>query len=296
MRKQVPLKSLYAFVAVAETGSMTEAANLLHVSHSAISQAVKSLETQVNRPLFERVGRHVRLNNHGKKYYKQVAPALEQIVKATEELAQSNGIGRITLNMVNSLALHWWIPRLDDLQQFAPNLDVRLSNLTGIFHLEQQGVDVALVHGSPDDWQDYYCEKLSDDELILVCSPELLAHQPSVPELLAQSRIITVTNERRKNDWDIWCQAQQFPLPKTDKHLQFLVSVQAVQATIRRLGVLVTHKLFVKDDIDAGLLTQVGPSVVNPDLAFYWVCHPSKLKNESVLTLRNWIRNDFIPK
>lgn len=56
MRKQVPLKSLYAFVAVAETGSMTEAANLLHVSHSAISQAVKSLETQVNRPLFKEWG------------------------------------------------------------------------------------------------------------------------------------------------------------------------------------------------------------------------------------------------
>ncbi|HAS6346510.1 LysR substrate-binding domain-containing protein [Vibrio sp. IRLE0018] len=295
MRKQIPLKSIYAFVAVAETGSMTEAAQVLHVSHSAISQAIKSLETQLNRTLFERVGRQVALNASGRKYYKQVAPALEQIVIATEQLAAENNLGRLTLNMVNSLALHWWIPRLGDFQLHAPQLDVRLSNLPGVFSLEQQGIDVALVHGTPDEWQEYYCEKLADDELILVCSPELAARSSSVDlaEILRQSRIITVSNERRKNDWEIWCQAQQITLPATDRHLQFLVSAQAVQATIRRLGVLVTHKLFVKDDIEAGLLTQIGETVCNPYQAFYWVCSPNKLKQESTMVLRSWVKHAF---
>ncbi|ELF6832451.1 LysR family transcriptional regulator, partial [Vibrio cholerae] len=56
MRKLAPLKSLYSFVAVAETGSMTLAAEALNVSHSAISQAIKSLESQLGQPLFHRVG------------------------------------------------------------------------------------------------------------------------------------------------------------------------------------------------------------------------------------------------
>ncbi len=140
MRKLVPLKSIYAFVAVAETGSMTEAAQLLSVSHSAVSQAIKSLENQVNKPLFDRVGRQVRLNNEGKKYYRKVAPALEQIVDATEALIHDQNSKRITLNMVNSLALHWWIPRMSSLQDFAPQLDVRLSNLIGQFRLEQEAL------------------------------------------------------------------------------------------------------------------------------------------------------------
>ncbi|MFA0284118.1 LysR family transcriptional regulator, partial [Vibrio sp. 10N.222.55.F12] len=38
MKKLVPLKSVYAFIAVAETGSMTDAARVLYVSHSAVSQ------------------------------------------------------------------------------------------------------------------------------------------------------------------------------------------------------------------------------------------------------------------
>lgn len=122
MRKLVPLKSIYAFVAVAESGSMTEAAQLLSVSHSAISQAIKSLESQVNKPLFDRIGRHVYLNTEGKKYYRKVAPALEQIVDATEALMHDQNSQRITLNMVNSLALHWWIPRMPRFKPMRPNL------------------------------------------------------------------------------------------------------------------------------------------------------------------------------
>ncbi|MDG2555569.1 LysR family transcriptional regulator, partial [Vibrio parahaemolyticus] len=95
MRKLVPLKSIYAFVAVAESGSMTEAAQILSVSHSAVSQAIKSLESQVNKPLFDRIGRQVQLNADGKKYYRKVAPALEQIVDATEALIQDQNLQRV---------------------------------------------------------------------------------------------------------------------------------------------------------------------------------------------------------
>lgn len=73
MRKLLPLKSLYTFVAVAETGSMTEAAKVLNVSHSAVSQAIKSIETQLDQPLFNRIGRNVELNHAGYRYYKKLA-------------------------------------------------------------------------------------------------------------------------------------------------------------------------------------------------------------------------------
>lgn len=51
MKKLAPLKSIHSFVAVAETGSMTDAALQLNVSHSAVSQAIKSLEHQVGQPV-----------------------------------------------------------------------------------------------------------------------------------------------------------------------------------------------------------------------------------------------------
>ncbi|MFH4559478.1 LysR substrate-binding domain-containing protein [Vibrio diabolicus] len=295
MRKLVPLKSIYAFVAVAESGSMTEAAQILSVSHSAVSQAIKSLETQVNKPLFDRVGRQVQLNADGKKYYRKVAPALEQIVDATEALIQDQNLQRITLNMVNSLALHWWIPRMSSLQDFAPQLDVRLSNLSGRFNLEQEGIDAALVHGNTEEWQDYYCEKLSEDELVLVCSPELIAktNDSNIAQLLKQYPIIEVTNERRKNDWNVWQNATGILRPKSKKTITFNMSIQAVQATTRRLGLLVTHRLFVKDDIKYGQLIELGKPVINPNQQFYLVCPPHKLKLESFHLLRSWLQQSF---
>ncbi|HHF3122240.1 LysR substrate-binding domain-containing protein [Vibrio antiquarius] len=295
MRKLVPLKSIYAFVAVAESGSMTEAAQILSVSHSAVSQAIKSLETQVNKPLFDRVGRQVQLNADGKKYYRKVAPALEQIVDATEALIQDQNLQRITLNMVNSLALHWWIPRMSSLQDFAPQLDVRLSNLSGRFNLEQEGIDAALVHGNTEEWQDYYCEKLSEDELVLVCSPELIAktNDSNIAQLLKQYPIIEVTNERRKNDWNVWQNSTGILRPKSKKPITFNMSIQAVQATTRRLGLLVTHRLFVKDDIKYGQLIELGKPVINPNQQFYFVCPPHKLKLESFHLLRSWLQQSF---
>ncbi|MDC5870783.1 LysR substrate-binding domain-containing protein [Vibrio europaeus] len=288
-----PIKSLYAFVAVAETGSMTEAASALYVSHSAISQAIKSLEKHLGQSLFNRVGRHVTLNATGRQYYKNIAPDLEQITRATHQLIEDKQSHRLTLNMVNSLAMHWWIPRVNQLNQYAPNLDVRISTLIGTFVMEDEGVDVAVIHGKVEDWQDYYCEKLADDELIMVASPELAADYDSPIALLKKYPAIIAANDRRKHDWQVWCEANNTSIPNPANNLKFGASIQAVQAAIRHLGVFVTHRIFVRDDVQQGYLVEIGEPVLNPHQEFYFACLPGKLKNENVLQLRSWIRREF---
>lgn len=293
MRKLAPLKSLYSFVAVAETGSMTLAAEALNVSHSAISQAIKSLETQLDQPLFHRVGRQVILNSAGKRYYQKVAPALEQIVEATESLLKPTYSNRITLNMINSLALHWWIPRVSSFQAFAPEVDVRISTLTGTFSLADQGVDVALIHGQLRDWQDYYCEKLAEDELVMVASRAMVSSEITAQQALAQLPAIFASNPRRQNDWEIWCQANQVNPPKQQRNLSFAASAQALQATLSGLGVFVTHSLFVKQEVESGILKEIGNTVIHPDQGYYFACTADKLRSEAVLKLRKWLSSEF---
>ncbi|QXC55439.1 LysR family transcriptional regulator [Vibrio mimicus] len=293
MRKLAPLKSLYSFVAVAETGSMTLAAEALNVSHSAISQAIKSLESQLGQPLFHRVGRQVVLNSAGKRYYQKVAPALEQIVEATESLLKPAYTNRVTLNMINSLALHWWIPRVSSFQIFAPEVDVRISTLTGTFSLEEQGVDVALIHGQLLDWQDYYCEKLADDELVMVASHSVISPNITPQQALAELPAIYASNPRRQNDWEIWSQANHVTPPTQQRNLSFAASAQALQATLSGLGLFVTHRLFVKQEVESGILKEIGLKVTHPDQGYYFACRADKLRSEAVLKLRNWLSNEF---
>lgn len=295
MIKNLPLKSLYTFVAVAESGSMVQAAEQLSVSHSAISQAIKALEAQLEATLFTRVGRRVELNLIGKRYYQRVLPAIEEIIAASQEASNSQQLQPyITLNMVNSMALHWWIPRVGELQTYAPQLDVRLSNLVGEFDLERQGIDAALIHGHAKDWTKYHCEKLGDDELILVCSPQLLSKETtSLQQFLANHPAIFVENPRRLNDWQVWCQANNLAIPKQHKNVTFNISVQATQAAIRQLGILVTHKQFVKDDIKHGMLVQIDKPVLNPYQQFYFVCERYKMSQINILKLAQWLKIQF---
>ncbi|MGO3798009.1 MAG: LysR substrate-binding domain-containing protein [Vibrio casei] len=303
MNDRLPLKSIYAFITVAETGSMVEAAAKLNVSHSAISQAIKSLESQLNLPLFNRIGRRVELNAPGSHYYRRVSPAITEIIQATQEIqAKESALNYLTVNMVNSMALHWWIPRVSEFQTIAPEIDVRISNLATEFNFERDGIDVAIIHGKPLQTTHSHCEKLGDDELILVCSPilherllkELKNKKTITPEqLLYTYPAIFVNNPRRQNDWQLWCDAYNFTLPNQHKNLTFSISIQATQAAIRHLGIFVTHKQYVRDDIKHGMLVPIGDAVKNPHQQFYFATPKANLKNKQVLALRDWLKTEF---
>lgn len=299
MIKSAPLKSLYTFMAVAESGSMILAADQLNISHSAVSQSIKSLESQLDVALFHRIGRRIMLNSVGERYYKRISPAMAEIIAASQEASNAgNEHSHLTLNMVNSLALHWWIPRVADFQKISPNSDIRISNLVGEFALEREGIDAAIIHGQPEHWKQYYCEKLADDELILVCNPQILtslkANEITPENLLMRFNAIYVTNPRRQNDWQIWCEANNLAQPKQHNNLTFNISVQATQAAMRQLGVLVTHKQFVRDDIEHGMLTQIGRTVINPYQQFYFATSHTMLNNPQIVALKTWLKNEFL--
>ena len=159
--------------------------------------------------------------------------------------------------------------------------------------MENEGIDVAIIHGKTDDWPDYYCELLARDELVMAASPELVNDETTPASLLAQYPAIVAANDRRKYDWQVWCENHQLSMPPFANNLSFSASIQAVQATIRKLGVFVTHRQFIRDDVSHGSLVEVGQPVLNPHQDFYFACQPEKLKNEHVLILRNWLRSEF---
>jgi DNA-binding transcriptional LysR family regulator len=59
MPRNLDMTALRAFVTVAETGGVTRAAGLLHLTQSAVSMQIKRLEEALNQPLFDRTGRRL---------------------------------------------------------------------------------------------------------------------------------------------------------------------------------------------------------------------------------------------
>lgn len=80
------LYQLRYFCSVAEFGNITEASRFLHVSQPSLSRAIKKLEDELGVELFDRVGRHVVLNDNGRVFQDAAVKALDSVDSVAHEL------------------------------------------------------------------------------------------------------------------------------------------------------------------------------------------------------------------
>src|SRR6185312_3690600 len=68
------------FLVIAETGSLSKAAEAIGISQSGLSRQLRQLEDEIGRPLFMRTGRGVELNDIGTRLDRAIRPAFGTIV------------------------------------------------------------------------------------------------------------------------------------------------------------------------------------------------------------------------
>src|SRR5262245_54724874 len=84
------MHQLRYFAAVAELENFTRAAEHCHVSQPSLSQQIIKLEQQLGRPLFERLGRKVRLTDSGRNLYEHAVRILASVHDAQSCLDITN--------------------------------------------------------------------------------------------------------------------------------------------------------------------------------------------------------------
>ena len=67
MTALIDVDQLRTFIAIAETGSFTKAAEVVHKTQSAVSMQMKRLEERLDRPIFARDGRASKLTEDGER-------------------------------------------------------------------------------------------------------------------------------------------------------------------------------------------------------------------------------------
>src|SRR3954451_10693500 len=101
------------FVAVAERGRVTRAAEELHISQPALSRALARMQRGLGVNLFDRSGRNLRLNRYGELYLEHARRALAELdsgQRAIEDMAGGER-GLISLGFAPTLST-WLVPAL----------------------------------------------------------------------------------------------------------------------------------------------------------------------------------------
>lgn len=147
---KITLKQLAVFVSIYQTGSTSRASEEMHLSQSAVSSALTELESRLQMPLFERVGR--RLNQHPNAHpvYVQAQAILGQSL--TLEHYHKYQAGQIHIGASTTIGNYVLPPLLAKLYETLPdaNVDLYIANTQEVVsEVEQLNIDIAVVEGMP---------------------------------------------------------------------------------------------------------------------------------------------------
>ena len=93
MRRRLTYRQLEAFVAVLETGSVTRAAERLHISQPALSQLISNFESDLGYPMFRRSGGRLAPTAEAELLRDEVQSALAAVERAIRPPRRSGAIG-----------------------------------------------------------------------------------------------------------------------------------------------------------------------------------------------------------
>ncbi len=189
------LLSYEIFQTIIEQGSFAKAASLLHLTPSAISHSISSMEEEIGFPIFIRNKNGVQLTSAGE----QISPYLQNIVKANNSLMQTvsqmKGLqtGSVKLGCVNSVCTAWIPSIMESFSEKHPQIDVEIyqGSYTDTVNWVRNGViDLGIVSDAVDEGLPF--TPLYEDPLVCVTpkgyfpentesiSPEDIRDQPFV--------------------------------------------------------------------------------------------------------------------
>ena len=284
MRRAIPsTQALACFESAARHVSYTRAAQELSLTQSAVSRQIIALEEFLGVPLFRRTRHGVLLTEAGRQYALQVGRWLQGLERDTLDIMSHQGEGGpINLAAVPTFATRWLLPRLPLLAREHPDVTVHIDVQTRPFLFADTGFDAALYAGTPEQvasWPGVQALWLMDEEVVPVCSPQLLATAqqrdpgrawlPVGPGVIAQMPLLQQST--RPQGWRQWFDAMGVEAPRALDGMRLeLFSMLAVAAS-QGLGVALMPPMLIEQELARGDLIVVCPQPLRGNRAYYLV-------------------------
>ncbi|MEG1452345.1 LysR family transcriptional regulator [Brevundimonas sp.] len=284
---QISLTALRAFEAMARTGSATAAAAELHVTHSAVSRQVKSLEQQLGLRLFDGPKHALRLTEKGAALATELHPAFDRISAAvTHARGQSD---ELSVAVHASLSVKWLIPRLARFHQLYPHIHIHLIELSP--HAEtHRGADAVIRLMKASELESAGVERIAPNAIGPVISTGR-AGTNARAALVQSPRLISRTQTSSWADWE-HLSGVQLPsspsAPRSLAHLHFVLD-----AVLADWGAAVLPLILCADAISRGQL--VAPYGFAPDAGGIGISLTGTEPSRAQRSFLHWLRQEALP-
>jgi LysR family glycine cleavage system transcriptional activator len=287
VRRLPPLNALPSFEAAARLLSFSRAAEELHVTHGAVSRAIRNLEDQLGVRLFERATRSVQLTAAGAAYAGEVREALDLLAAATLHASGSAGAGTLNVSTLDGFASRWLVPRLYRFRAVEPDIDVRIATTGKLANFTGDGIDIAVRFGAGR-YPGVNAEFLLGEDVFPVCSPKLLEgpHPLRTPDDL---RYHTLIRDAFHIDWAMWLRAAGVEGVDPHRGLTFDSASYALEAAIQGQGVVLGRSALITADLAAGRLVRPFDVSLPAGFAYYVVYPRHAMRRRAVKAFRDWL-------
>lgn len=290
---KLTLRQLQIFAAVAKSENVSRAAEGLCMSQSAVSSAVLELERQFDSPLFDRIGKSLRLNGTGR----GLMPRAEDLLARAAEVEVFLGGGALgslvlgaTLTIGNYLAtlvLAEYLRRHPE-----SRVDLQVSNTQSVVEgLLRCDLDLGLIEGEAND-PDVATETWLEDELVVFGAPNHpLAGAPMVSSeiLAAQAWIVREPGSSTRALFD---RAVALPLGGANIRLQLQHTEAIKRAVESGLGLGCLSRLSLREAFRRGSLVEIPTPQFDLRRHFYFAWHKQRHASAAVRTFmalcREW--------
>jgi len=169
------LEQLRIFIAVAEREHLTQAADALALTPSAVSASIRALEERYDTPLFHRMGRGIQLNDAGRLFLAEARATLAAARNAELTLAELAGLqrGALAVHASQTIASYWLPPLLLSFHQQYPliTLSLTIGNTSSVAQAVREGMaDLGLVEDGVDE-PELASTTVAQDDIVAVVAP-----------------------------------------------------------------------------------------------------------------------------
>jgi len=282
MKHSERIKGIDVFVATADAGSFTTAAERLNLTASAVGKAVARLEGRLGKRLFDRSTRRLALTDAGSAFYRICVRVLDEL-EAAEKLLSAEvpePAGRLRIDLPVTFGQHQVMPLILQFSQRHPAVQAHISFTDRFVDILDEGIDLAVRIGGPDVWPASLGHAhLGTEELVFCAAPSYLARQgtPATPDDLARHDLVMYGRaEGSASPWLVPLDDGRVERRMADARLVVGNGEAQLAAVVAGAGIAQMATWLAGERLRSGQLVQVLPDHSTDGLALHLVWPRSK--------------------